>query len=189
MKKLLFLAVIAGSAFSANATIFQYQVTLNGANAGTTSSGTGNGTVNYDDVTHSLMLQVSFSGLTGTTTASHIHAPTLLPFAGTAGVATTTPTFTGFPNGVTSGSFSSTLNLTLTSSWNPSFITANGGTTAGAEAAFASYLAQGKAYWNIHTTFAPGGEINGFVTAVPEPSCLALMGLAGILMARRNSRP
>jgi hypothetical protein len=191
MKKFLLLTVlvvVAGSVISANATIYQYLVTLNGANAGTASLGTGSGSVNYDDVAHSLQLQVSFSGLTGTTSASHIHAPTAIPFSGTAGVATTTPTFAGFPNGVTSGAFANTLDLTLASSWNPSFITANGGTTAGAEAAFANYLAQGRAYWNIHSSTSPGGEINGFVTAVPEPSSLALVGLAGILMARRKDR-
>src|SRR5204863_6081105 len=99
----------------------------------TTSLGIGSGTVNYDDVAHTLELQVTFSGLTGTTTASHIHGPTTIPFTGTAGVATTTPSFAGFPLGVTSGSFSNTLDLTLASSFNPSYVTANGGTPAGAE--------------------------------------------------------
>jgi hypothetical protein len=183
MKKILLGTLLTCSLLSANATIYQYLVTLDGLNAGTPSLGTGSGTVNYDDVAHSLYLQVSFSGLTGTTTASHIHAPTLTPLSGTAGVATTTPTFAGFPSGVSSGTFENTLDLTQASSWNSSFITANGGTTASAEAAFASFLAEGRAYWNIHTTTSPGGEINGFITAVPEPSSLALvgMGLAALL--------
>ena len=74
--------------------------------------------------------------------------------------------------------------MTLASSWNPAFITSNGGTTAGAEAVLATALADGTAYFNIHTTFRPGGEIRGFLT-VPEPTTtlllsLGLIGLAGV---------
>jgi hypothetical protein len=175
MKRILLAILLAGSMVTARATIYQYMVDLNGANAGNASPGTGAATVNYDDVGHSLQLQISFSGLTGTTTATHIHSPTALPFAGTAGVATTTPSLAGFPLGVSSGSFSTTLDLTAASSWNPSYITANGGTTAGAEAAFASQIAAGRAYWNLHTSTFGGGEINGFLVAVPEPSSLTLV--------------
>jgi len=185
MKRILLAISMAFTIVSSQAATFQYAVNLNGANAGTASSGTGSGSVIYNDVSHSLQLQVSFSGLTGTTTASHIHSPTASPFNGTAGVATTTPSFTGFPLGVSSGTFSSTLDLTLASSWNPAYVSANGGTTAGAEAAFASQIAAGRAYWNIHSTFAGGGEINGFLTAVPEPSSLALVGLAFVGVVAR----
>jgi hypothetical protein len=149
------------------------------------SPGVGSGTVDYDSTAHTLGLSVTFSGLVGTTTASHIHAPTATPFTGTAGVATTTPSFALFPLGVTSGSFANTLDLTLASSYNPSYVTANGGTTATAEAALAAAMAAGRAYWNIHSSFAPGGEINGFLTPVPEPSTLALAGLGAVGMAAR----
>ena len=165
---------------SAYATVFQYSVTLDGPSEPTPSLGTGSGTVNYDDVAHTLQLQVSFSGLTNSgsgTTASHIHAPTASPFSGTAGVATTTPSFAGFPVGVTSGTYSDTLDLTLASSYNPAFVTANGGTTAGAESALAAAMAGGNAYWNIHSQAFPGGEIRGFLVAVPEPSTISLIGL------------
>jgi len=188
MKKLLLSALTACSVMSAQAAQFQYLVTLNGPNEPTTSLGIGSGTVNYDDVAHTLELQVTFSGLTGNTTASHIHAPTASPFSGTAGVATTTPSFAGFPLGVTSGSFSNTLDLTSASSYNPAFITANGGTTAGAESALAGAMAGGQAYWNIHSTFAAGGEIRGFLVPVPEPSVLALFGLGAGAMAWRLRR-
>src|SRR5262245_30430678 len=102
MKGILVTALLAGSSILARAEVFQYSVTLDGPSDGTTSPGTGSGTVAYDDVLHTLGLQVSFSGLvtTGTgTTVSHIHAPTVDPFTGTAGVATTTPSFAGFPVG------------------------------------------------------------------------------------------
>lgn len=154
-----------------------------------TSLGTGYGTALYDDALHTLALNVSFSGLTGNTTASHIHAATANPFRQTAGVATTTPTFAGFPLGVASGLFSNTLDLTLSSSWNPSYITAHGGTTAGAETDFVAALFANKAYWNIHSSTFGGGEIRGFMALVPEPTSGALLGLGlaciGLFARRR----
>jgi hypothetical protein len=154
------------------------------------SPGTGYGTALYDDVAHTLALNVSFSGLTGTTTASHIHAATPNPFRQTAGVATTTPSFTGFPLGVTSGSFSNTLDLTQSTSWNPSYVSANGGTNASAEAAFVAALFANKAYWNIHTQTFTGGEIRGFMKLIPEPATLSLIGIGvaavGCITRRRR---
>lgn len=186
MKKILLCGILVGGGLSSPATLFQYSVNLDGPTEPTASLGTGTGTVNYNDVTHSLQLQVSFSGLTGTVTASHIHAATASPFSGTAGVATTTPTFAGFPSGVTSGSFSNTLDLTLNTSWNASYITANGGTTGGAEAALKSAMDSGRAYWNIHSSAFGGGEIRGFLTLVPEPGVAAVLALGLLTLMRRN---
>ncbi|MEO7297961.1 MAG: CHRD domain-containing protein [Verrucomicrobiota bacterium] len=168
MRKFLLTALILCGVVSVRARSFQYVVNFRGPDEfpPNASPGTGTGTVIYDNTAHTLQLQASFSGLTGTTTASHIHAPTTAPRFQNAGVATTTPSFSGFPLGVTSGSFSNTLDLTLTSSYNPSFVTANGGTTAAAEAALAESMLAGKAYWNIHSSTFPGGEIRGFLTLV-----------------------
>ncbi len=177
MKKTLFILALATTLTSAHATLYVYTVIFSSLGEAASSPGTGSGTVSYDDIAHTLGLSCSFSGLLGTTTASHIHAATVSPFTGNAGVATTTPSFALFPLGVTSGTFNNVLDLTLASSYNATFVTANGGTTAGAEAALAAAMANGEAYWNIHTSAAPSGEIRGFLTPVPEPSSLALAGL------------
>jgi hypothetical protein len=140
-----------------------------------TATGSGSGTLTYDDMARTLAITVSFSGLSGTSTRAHIHSPTTSAGIGNAGLATTFPTFDGFPAGVTSGSFNTTLDLTSASSYNEPFITANGG-IAGAEAALISSFNAGTAYFDIHTTTITSGEIRGFVTAVPEP--LTILGAA-----------
>jgi hypothetical protein len=186
MLKAFFVPILIGIPMvTANAAVLQYDAFLSGPSESPPngSPGTGFAVVDYDNLAHTLVVDVSFSGLLGTTTASHIHAATAVPGTGTAGVATTTPYFAGFPIGVTSGTFSNILDLTLSSSYNPSYVTANGGTTAGAEVALAAAMAAGEAYLNIHTTVVPGGEIRGFLTLVPEPSGVALVGLGGAIFA------
>jgi hypothetical protein len=125
------------------------------------------------------ILNEIFSGLLGTTTASHIHCCTAVPGVGTAGVATTTPTFAGFPLGVNAGSYSNILDMTQASSWNPAFITAEG-SIANAEAALVAGL-------NIHSSVVPGGEIRGFLVPAPEPGTMALSiaALAGLFLVSR----
>ena len=103
MKKILGTLMVVVGLVSAHADLYQFSVTFSDAGEANPSSGTGSGTVNYDSTTHSLTLSASFSGLTGTTTAAHIHAATAAPFTGNAGVATQTPSFSGFPLGVSSG--------------------------------------------------------------------------------------
>ena len=175
MKRLLLSLLVAALAMSAHATVYHFAVALDGPSEFPTnnSPGIGFGTVNYDDVAHTLQLQVVFSGLRSNTTAAHIHAPTASPFPGgltnTVGVATTTPSFVGFPLGVTSGTFSNTLDLTVASSFNAAFVANNGGTLASAEAALAAAMIQGRAYWNIHTVAFPPGEIRGFLLLDDDP--------------------
>jgi hypothetical protein len=145
----------------------------------TGSPGTGFATVVLDIAAQTMHVIVNFSGLLSPTTASHIHCCTS---PGTnAIVATGVPTFLGFPLGVTSGTYDHLFDLTLASTYNPAFVTAHGGTVAGAEATLIAGLLAGQAYLNIHTGQFPGGEIRGFLSAVPEPSTLLLLG-AGLVV-------
>ena len=150
------------------------------------SPGTGFATVTLDLDLFTMRVQINFTGLEGYTTAAHIHAPTAQPFTGLADVATQVPSFEGFPFGVFSGTYDHTFDLTLASSYNPAFISANGGTISGASNALIFALEDGKAYLNIHTYNFPGGEIRGFL--VPEPATIGLLavGVAGFLLMRRR---
>lgn len=156
------------------------------------SDGTGEATVVLDLVEMTLAIDLWFSGLTGTTTVSHIHCCTALPGQGNAGVATTLPSFVGFPAGVQAGTFSTLLDLSDGASWNFAFVTNNGGTLESATAVLGTALLAGTAYLNIHTSAFAGGEIRGWLTAaVPEPGTLGLvcLGLAGMMLRRRRIAP
>jgi hypothetical protein len=191
---LLFAGSITFVASPAAATVTIYSAQLSGANENPTnaSPATGLAIVTIDDVLDTMRVQEFFSGLLGTTTASHIHC--CAPPGSNAGVATQTPFFAGFPIGVMSGTYDNTFDMTLTSSFNASFVTANGGTADSAFAALIAGLNAGNAYLNVHTTMFPGGEIRGQLAAVPEPSTwllltggFAIMGLG--LRRRRRAAP
>ena len=181
------IAALAGTT-AANAAIIQYSATLNGPNEAppVNSAGVGTSLLTYDTVARTYRIEITFSGLTGTTSACHIHGATAAPFAGTAGVMSPTPTYPGFLNGVRAGSYDRTFDMTHPGSWGSGFLTARGGSTAAAETFFINSLNDGKAYLNIHTSFAGGGEIRGFYTLVPTPGSLAVIGLAGLAAARRR---
>jgi hypothetical protein len=187
------LPMILAWASTVSAVVHTYDVFMSGPDESppNASPGAGFGTVDYNDVAHTLAVNGSFSGLLGNTTASHIHAATPAPGVLTAGVATTTPSFAGFPLGVTSGTYSNILDLTQSSSWNPAYVSASGGTNALAEAALFAAMNAGEAYWNIHTSVVPGGEIRGFlIPVVPEPATCGLLafGAAALCGASRRRR-
>ena len=148
----------------------------------TGSQGTGQAIVVLDPIAQTLHVGVTFSGLLGTTTASHIHCCLTAPGVNSnVLVATAVPTFPNFPLGVTSGTYDMGFDLTLAATYNPAFITAQGGTVAGAEAALIAGIEDRETYLNVHTASFPGGEIRG-ILAVPEPGALLLLGsgLAGL---------
>jgi hypothetical protein len=125
-------------------------------------------------------VNVTFSGLVAGNTASHIHC--CVPVGGNAGVATITPTFTGFPSGVTSGTYDHIFDLTSAGTYNPAFVTLEG-SLANAETVLLAGLAADQAYLNIHTTAFPNGEIRGFLVAIPEPATFVMAGAALLALA------
>jgi len=161
-----------------------FVATLIGANESppTGSPGTGHATVILDPVANTLHVDVTFSGLEAGTTASHIHCCLPSPEVPgvNVGVATTVPTFPGFPLGMTSGTYSHDFSLLDPATYNPAFVPLEGGTIPLARNALVAGIEGGETYLNIHTTLFPNGEIRGFL--VPEAATLLLLsaGLAGL---------
>ncbi len=179
-----FFALVSTNAFGS---VITFSGSLSNAGENSNSPGAGFATVIWETVANTMEVQVSFSGLTSPTTASHIHCCTAAPLTGSVGVATQLPAFTGFPLGVTSGTYDHTFDLTLASTFNPAF---DGATPASKAATLLAGLEANEAYLNIHTSAFPGGEIRAFLVETPEPGTvyLAATALAALFAVRRRSR-
>src|SRR6266404_784205 len=162
----------------------------------TGSPATGLATVVLDPTAQTIQVNATFSGLTSNDVAAHIHCCLASPFLTgvNVGVATTVPAFPLFPLGVTSGTYSSAVfDLTQSLIYNTppitGFVALQGGIPQ-AEAALIAGIQNGETYFNIHTVNFGGGEIRGFLVAVPEPASLVLLGSALLgfgLVSRRKS--
>lgn len=165
MKALITGACLALSALSAQAIpIFSGTGTLTSAQEvppnGSTATGTALVTVDdRDDVspnTNIFSWNVTFSGLTTSLVGAHFHAPAL-PGANAPVRVPITASLTGAPG--TAGTFIGSINITAND---------------------LAELRAGEWYVNVHSIQYPAGEIRAQIApaAVPEPSSMALLGLA-----------
>jgi hypothetical protein len=157
----------------------------------TGATGTGSLSLQFDTDGHTLAINAQWSGLSGLTSVAHIHCCTTSPGTGTAGIALGTGSpanLPGWPAGVNAGTYAQVIDLTNPAMYSAAFLTASGGTAAGAEQALIDNLISRNAYFNIHSSTFPGGEIRTFVTPEPGSAALLFPGLAALAWARRVRR-
>jgi len=138
-------ALVLASPASSPAATSSYVANLKGSNEAppNASPATGMAFIVFDDVTNTLTLSGSFSGLTTNLTAGHYHGPAL------AGVnASVIHGFVGLP-AATSGTWTDTWALNATQ---------------------VGYLLTGQLYINLHTSTFPGGEIRSQVLPEATPA-------------------
>jgi len=149
-----------------------YIVSLDAAqDGGGARTGSGSGTLTLSGNTLTFD-SLSFSGLSGNTTASHIHGPAA----------------PGVSAGVLYG-LNSLAALGATSGTIGGAVTLQEGTGGFSLAQQKAQLDSGQWYVNIHTSTFSGGEIRGQILLVPEPSTTALLlgaGVFGLLRLKRR---
>lgn len=184
MKKTLLALIACGMASASQAATIQFDL-IGTAGPGLlpgnepSSTGTGSGGeistgITFDTVSKKLTINVGwgtvngFANLTGNVTAAHIHGPTTNP-NGNNGVGDFRQT-AGVLIGLDGAPF------TFNSSASAGSIT---GESSALNATNEAALFAGKLYINLHTAANGGGEMRGFLVAVPEPGS-ALMGVIAL---------
>jgi hypothetical protein len=205
MKKAMFnlamVVAVAALPVTAQATVFQFNASLNQANelapVGTFSSATGIATLSYNDFgTVSLAddkydFSMSVFGLSGPATGFHIHGAATTAENAPVRVFLDTAPFISLVSGgnlQVDGNGVSAPSIPLTP------VT---GLNAGHPAtSFLAMLQEQLAYVNVHTAAHAGGEIRGQfiqVSSVPEPETFAMLlaglGLVASAAARRRKVP
>ena len=148
------------------------------------STATGYGTATLSADMNMLTVNVAWNGLSAPAAAAHIHCCALLGANGPVAVDLDPAPFI-------TGSAMKIFDLTLASSYGGGFLAAAGGTAALARTRLINGLNGGTAYFNIHNSNFPAGEIRGQIAAVPEVATWGMMiagfGLVGASMRRRTA--
>ncbi len=147
----------------AHAVTTTIEVTLDGAQSGVASPGTGSATVIVDDVANTLFVSLTYQGLLYPTIDAHIHccadpsmsAPVIIPFV------------PPFVLGDVQGSFEQTFAISDEQEMQ---------------------VLSGLSYINIHTTVFPAGEIRGNILPAPEPSTFAVLAVGLAALSARGWR-
>jgi hypothetical protein len=165
---LLAVALLALAAAPASAGYVVYFGTLSGAaqvppNA---SPGYGYVTVTYNHNGGMFVYSVEFYDLAGPTTYANVHCCTS-GSGGDAWIATSLPTLQNFPAGQTTGTYTLIAYASSSSTYNPNFVWAVGGTTTLAQAALKDGMGRGSAYFNLRSAAFPNGELRAYLSELP----------------------
>ncbi|MEO6538245.1 MAG: CHRD domain-containing protein, partial [Ferruginibacter sp.] len=145
-KFLFFSSLMLCFSFITKATLYPFSSSFSGTQEVPVNASPGTGLISgvYNDATNTIFYTLTFSNLLAGTVAAHFHSP------GAPGVsAGVIYGYTGFPTGVTSGTYTGSNVITETQE---------------------TQLKTGLWYANIHSSSFPGGEIRSQITLGPATS-------------------